>query len=378
MINGSFFSYPLVQVSFRLEWISEGNKSTQYQQDVVTFESGNISTPTCKNKQIILVWDSPPQCVCILTKPNCKRVHDLCKEMIVWLHSVSLSIYVEPRVRREMLADDLSMTFLHTWDSDEELCFLHNKIDLIVTLGGDGTVLWAASLFRGPVPPVVSFAMGSLGFMTPFQSESYRECLLSVMKGPAYITIRHRLHCRIIRHSSSSKSRKKQAGEEVYIVLNEVAIDRGMSSFLTNLECYCDNIFVTNVQGDGLILSTPSGSTAYSLSAGGSMVHPQVAAMLFTPICPHSLSFRPLILPEHVTLRVQVPEKSRGDAWVSFDGRERLQLGCGDALVCHLSSWPVPTACTLESTNAFLEGVKEGLYWNMRKLQGGKDIRLNI
>nr|CAB3461616.1 unnamed protein product [Digitaria exilis] len=99
------------------------------------------------------------------------------------------------------------------------------------------------------------------------------------------------------------------------------------------------------------------------------MVHPQVPGILFTPICPHSLSFRPLILPEYVTLRVQVPFNSRGQAWASFDGKGRIQLGPGDALICSISPWPVPTACLVDSTTDFLRSIHEGLHWNLRKSQ---------
>lgn len=159
-------------------------------------------------------------------------------------------------------------------------------------------------MFKGPVPPIVPFSLGSLGFMTPFcilqlflpvyyilfimlcvfhfwlaaelnhpsDSEHYKECLESILKGPISITLRHRLQCHVIRDAAKNEYET----EEPILVLNEVTIDRGISSFLTNLECYCDNSFVTCVQGDGLILSTTSGSTAYSLAAGGSMVHPQV------------------------------------------------------------------------------------------------------
>ena len=95
------------------------------------------------------------------------------------------------------------------------------------------------------------------------------------MRGPAYITLRHRLHCQIIRNSSTADGDTSSEPSE-YLVLNEVSIDRGMSSALSNLECFCDGHFVTIVQGDGLIISSPSGSTAYSLAAGGSVVHPQV------------------------------------------------------------------------------------------------------
>ncbi|KAG4979315.1 hypothetical protein JHK85_033273 [Glycine max] len=259
-----------------------------------------------------------------------------------------------------------------TTRQDKELLRLHTKVDLVVTLGGDGTVLWAASMFKGPVPPIVPFSLGSLGFMTPFSelnhpsdSEQYKECLESILKGPISITLRHRLQCHVIRDAAKNEYET----EEPILVLNEVTIDRGISSFLTNLECYCDNSFVTCVQGDGLILSTTSGSTAYSLAAGGSMVHPQVPGILFTPICPHSLSFRPLIFPEHVTLRVQVPFNSRSPAWASFDGKDRKQLAPGDALVCSMAPWPVPTACLDDSTNDFLRSIHEGLHWNLRKTQ---------
>jgi hypothetical protein len=95
----------------------------------------------------------------------------------------------------------------------------------------------------------------------------------------------------------------------------------------------------------------------------------QVPGILFTPICPHSLSFRPLILPEYVTLRIQVPFNSRGQAWASFDGKDRKMLSPGDALICSISPWPVPTACLVDSTTDFLRSIHEGLHWNLRKTQ---------
>ncbi|KAF3585830.1 hypothetical protein F2Q69_00030904, partial [Brassica cretica] len=324
-----------------------------------------LTYTTC-NIQISLTWESSPQTVIIFTKPNSTSVRVLSVEMVRWLRDhKGLNVYVEPRVKAELLSESSSFDFVQTWEDDKEISLLHPKVDLVITLGGDGTVLWAASMFKGPVPPIVPFSMGSLGFMTPFHSEQYRDCLESVLRGPLSITLRHRLQCHIIR----DKARHDYETEETMLVLNEVTIDRGISSYLTNLECYCDNSFVTCVQGDGLILSTTSGSTAYSLAAGGSMVHPQVPGILFTPICPHSLSFRPLILPDHVTVRVQVPFNSRGSAWVSFDGKGRKQLEAGDALVCSMAPWPVSTACQVESTHDFLRSIHEGLHWNQRKIQ---------
>jgi NAD+ kinase len=354
------------KASFRLSWGCNGDKNGQHKHDFVSFEKGDITTAERSNKQILLKWESSPQTVLFITKPNSNSVHVLCAEMVRWLKEhKKINVVVEPRVSKELLTEDSYYNFIQTWDDDEEKKMLHTKVDLIVTLGGDGTVLWAASLFKGPVPPVVAFSLGSLGFMTPFPSEQYRDCLDNVLNGPFSITLRNRLQCHVIRDAAKDELET----EEPILVLNEVTIDRGISSYLTYLECYCDSSFVTCVQGDGLIISTTSGSTAYSLAAGGSMVHPQVPGILFTPICPHSLSFRPLILPEYVTLRVQVPHNSRGQAWASFDGKDRKLLSPGDALICSISPWPVPTACLVDSTTDFLRSIHEGLHWNLRKSQ---------
>ncbi|KAJ4772626.1 NAD kinase [Rhynchospora pubera] len=354
------------KASFRLSWGCNGEKNGQHKHDVVSFEKGDITTASRSNKQILLKWETQPQTVFIITKPNSSEVRAIMPEMVRWLNEhQKINVLVEPRLREELLADDSYFDFVQTWEDDDDKKLLHTKVDLVVTLGGDGTVLWAASLFKGPVPPVVAFALGSLGFMTPFHSEQYRESLGNVIKGPFSITLRNRLQCQVIRDAAKDELET----EEPILVLNEVTIDRGISSYLTYLECYCDSSFVTCVQGDGLIISTTSGSTAYSLAAGGSMVHPQVPAILFTPICPHSLSFRPLILPEYVTLRVQVPYNSRGQAWASFDGKDRKQLAPGDALICSMAPWPVPTACLVDSTTDFLRSIHEGLHWNLRKSQ---------
>ena len=120
-----------------------------------------------------------------------------------------------------------------------------------------------------------SCASLSLTFHT--EGDRYKDTLQNIMKGPLHITLRHRLNCRIIRASDREEPwDTRKISKNSHLVLNEVSIDRGISSFLTFLECYCDNSFMTCVQGDGLIISTTSGSTAYSLAAGGSMVHPQV------------------------------------------------------------------------------------------------------
>jgi NAD+ kinase len=247
-----------------------------------------------------------------------------------------------------------------------------HRLDLVLTLGGDGTVLWACSLFgNGSVPPIVPLAMGSLGFMTPFplsRMDSVLARVTSVAHGFP-LMLRHRLECRILRGGASTADLAALPDapcSEEALVLNEVVIDRGMTASLANLQCYVDNNFVTAIQGDGLIVSTPTGSTAYNLAAGGSMVHPSVPCILFTPICAHTLSSRPLVFPEHVTLRVKVPLDSRSEAYCSFDGRGRQALWPGDSVLIHVSQWPVPMVCNLDSSHDWFLSVREGLNWNRR------------
>ena len=114
---------------------------------------------------------------------------------------------------------------------------------------------------------------------------------------------------------------------ETHEVLNELVIDRGPSSYISSLDLYANDSLMTRISADGMILSTPTGSTAYSLSAGGSLVYPDMPAMLLTPICPHTLSFRPMILNDSMELKVRIPGNSRGTAFVSFDGKGRVELG---------------------------------------------------
>ena len=119
--------------------------------------------------------------------------------------------------------------------------------------------------------------------------------------GHAALTLRSRLRCLIVRKNDSMTGTKPGTCQ---LVLNEVVVDRGPSPYLSNIDLFIDGKHITTVQGDGLIVSTPTGSTAYSVAAGASMIHPSVPAIMVTPICPHSLSFRPIVVPAGVELKV--------------------------------------------------------------------------
>ncbi|CCE80404.1 Piso0_003520 [Millerozyma farinosa CBS 7064] len=231
--------------------------------------------------------------------------------------------------------------------------------DLVVTLGGDGTVLYVSNLFQRVVPPVISFALGSLGFLTNFEFDNFREKMTQVLESGVRAYLRMRLTCRV--HTADGKLVCEQH------VLNELVVDRGSSPYVTQLELYGDDSLLTIAQADGLIIATPTGSTAYSLSAGGSLVHPGVSAISVTPICPHTLSFRPILLPDGMFLKLRVPWDSRSTAWASFDGKVRTELCRGDYVTVQASPYPFPTV--ISSKTEYIDSVSRNLNWNAREKQ---------
>lgn len=246
---------------------------------------------------------------------------------------------------------------------------LEQAVDLVVTLGGDGTLCWATSLFDGPMPPVLSFAAGSLGFLTPFPLDNWEATLsdlldLTCARKPTPLVCRMRLLVVVRKKDSSDVD-----GETRVLCLNEVLVHRGSSGSLAKLEVKVDGERVTLVQGDGIILSTPTGSTAYSLAAGGSMVHPAVPGILLTPVSPHSLSFRPALLPNSSTVTVSVPPTARAGAALSVDGKDVCALTSGDTVEVAMSPHPVPTICRTTETVDWFASVHEALHWNRRAEQ---------
>lgn len=190
------------------------------------------------------------------------------------------------------------------------------------------------------------------------------EHLTSVINGGFYMSLRSRLVGTIIR-----RNKETEALPPLH-ALNEIVIDRGPFAALVELNCYCDGLEITKIAADGIIIATPTGSTAYSLSAGGSMTHPSVPTMLFTPICPHTLSFRPLLFHDSATLKIEFPMSSRtASAYVSFDGKNRVQLERGDCITVRVSSFPVPSICRVNENQDWFESMITNLNWNQRRAQ---------
>ncbi|KAG0306716.1 hypothetical protein BGZ98_001820, partial [Dissophora globulifera] len=152
-------------------------------------------------------------------------------------------------------------------------------------------------------------------------------------------------------------------------VLNEVTVDRGSNAGMLQLELYVDGIPVTTILADGLVIATATGSTAYSLSIGGSLIHPDKNSIIISPIAPHSLTARPMIIPGTKHLRLCVPPTSRTTAWASFDGRYRQELNRGDSVMITASKYPASTICRRDQSTDWFTGLTQVLNWNSRALQ---------
>lgn len=314
--------------------------------------------------------------VMVVTKAWDKDLVHRTRDLTLWLlqrpHQearTGITVYVDDALRDSKLfgadsiigADKERQERLRYWTPD--LCRSRPEtFDLVLTLGGDGTVLFTSWLFQGPVPPVLPFGLGSLGFLTPFDFDLYPFHLDQILDGPSpRLQRRMRLACTVYRRGPGG--RHMDEGER-YQVLNEVVFDRGPSPFLSNLAVYADGEPVTVVQADGCILSTPTGSTAYSLSAGGPLVHAALAAVVLTPICPHTLSFRPLTLPANLDICILVPPDSRGSAFCTFDGKQRTELRRGDRLLVSMSPHAFPLVARAEGD--WFDQVRRRLLWNSR------------
>lgn len=336
-----------------------------------------------------LVWTTPPSNVLIVKKPWHSKVLDAAITFIKHLHAnyPSVNIIVVPEVAEELnsierkSSDPDTPIGIYTGPLNEII----SKTDLIVSLGGDGTILRGVSLFSNTtVPPVLSFSLGTLGFLLPFDFNNYAEAFKQMFESRSSILKRERIECHIVKASPQSEALNQQrkdletsyqntrslnAQEEVERLkrlsaamdapfdnltvsselealkklkihaMNDIVLHRGSLPGLVNLDVYINGNLLTRTTADGLIFATPTGSTAYSLSAGGSIVHPVVKCILLTPICPRSLSFRPLILPlnSHILIKVIGKENVKIDytkcnAKLSIDGIPQLKMVPGDEI----------------------------------------------
>jgi NAD+ kinase len=229
--------------------------------------------------------------------------------------------------------------------------------DLVLVLGGDGTFIGMAGRIArsGSDVPILGVNFGSLGFLTEVTLPELYRSLDAALAGRAHVE--ERMMLRAI----------TRRGEQIFdrsIALNDVVITKAARSRMIDLSVSVSNEFVTRVRADGLIVATPTGSTAYNMSAGGPIVEPSVDALLLTPIAPHTLTNRPVVIPASAVVRVQPNMAERDEAFVTFDGQAGFQLHIGDEIEVRRAEKPL--RLIRSSMRSYFEVLRTKLKWGER------------
>ncbi|HEX7086397.1 MAG TPA: NAD(+)/NADH kinase [Vicinamibacterales bacterium] len=231
-----------------------------------------------------------------------------------------------------------------------------SAVDLLLVLGGDGTLLGTASRVgaAGLSTPILGVNFGRLGFLTEVTLEELFPALESVLDGTAHIHERRLLHAAV----------RDDGGMEA-VALNDVVVTRGEISRVIDLAVTVDGQFVTRVKADGVIVASPTGSTAYNLAASGPIVHPDVDAILITPIAPHTLANRPIVIPGSATVEVAVIDTGRpADVFVTFDGQRGKRLPATG--VVRITRAEKPVRLVSSATRGYYDTLREKLGWGER------------
>ncbi|MBT8358244.1 MAG: NAD(+)/NADH kinase [Deltaproteobacteria bacterium] len=234
----------------------------------------------------------------------------------------------------------------------ESVSFAPSDLSCIFVLGGDGTFLSAVRWIGDQDIPILGVKFGEVGFLAETVEENLFSVAESILKNDFTTKPRMRLTVKVL------QSERKIAEETV---LNDVVINKGALARLANIKTYIDDHYLTTFRADGLIVSTPTGSTAYSLAAGGPVIHPLVPGIVMTPICPFTLTNRPLIIPDSAKVTIRLEEKS-SDIMLTFDGQEGLKIDEQNAVVIQKSPRPIRMVTIPELH--FFDVLKEKLRWS--------------
>ncbi len=226
-------------------------------------------------------------------------------------------------------------------------------LEFVLVLGGDGTLLSAARVVAKGGIPILGVNLGSLGFLTEVPLADLYSTLDAVAHNHCSSESRALVHCQLVRGGQCIAT---------YDALNDVIVNKASIARLANFDLYIDQVFVSNYKADGLIISTPTGSTAYSLAAGGPILMPSVDAFVVTPVSPHSLTHRPLVVRDTSEIVISV-KTAEEDAYLSIDGQIGMPARAGDRVICRKSQHRVKL---LRIKKTFFDVLRTKLKWGQR------------
>ena len=253
----------------------------------------------------------------IIAKRNSPEAIALVKNMAEWLRPKGIEVYVEKEVAKALSAQMPGLA-LKTVDGED----IAEHVEMIIVAGGDGTLLSVARQVVGRNIPILGVNLGGLGFLTEIPIEEVYPALDKVLEGDYRADQREVLHVSVIRKGKTLAD---------YMVLNDAVINKGALARIIDLETTINGEHLTTFKSDGLILSTPTGSTAYNLSAGGPIVYPTLDCIIITPICSHTLTNRPIVIPDQVIVRVILKTRQQ-EVILTLDGQQGFPLEFDDEI----------------------------------------------
>ena len=286
----------------------------------------------------------PLRTVAIFAKVHAPRCQSVAGELISWLAERGCTPLVEEHLARH-IGYPGGIT-------PEEI---REQAELVVVLGGDGTLISVSRLMCGSDVPILGINLGSLGFLTETTVEEMYPRLEKCLDGSPHISARMMLDVAVFRKGAEIRHGT---------VLNDVVINKGALARIVDLETRVNGQFLTTFKADGLIVSTPTGSTGYSMSAGGPIIHPHMSCIVITPICPHTLTNRPIVITDDSTVSVTVTSSFDEMVYLTLDGQVGIELTEGDSV--EIRRAPKTINLVTSKTRDYFEVLRTKLKWGER------------
>ena len=278
----------------------------------------------------------------IICKSGRREPREILRELLPWLRGKGYETFVEQEAADALNIEGFSRDLIAS------------TVDVVFVLGGDGTMLSVSRAVAARSVPILGINLGSMGFMAEINKDELYEVVDRILSGDCTVEERLMLTAKIRRN-----------GQEVseYTVLNDVVINKGALARIIDMETFINGKYVTTFKADGLIIATPTGSTAYSLSASGPIIYPTLDSMLLTPICPHTLTNRPILLPHDFRIEVAIRTLSE-DVYLTLDGQVGAPLRLDD--VIEITQADNKTRLLIPYERDYFEILRNKLRWGER------------
>jgi len=282
-----------------------------------------------------------PKSAAIVSRPGRPEVARILPGVMEWFRAHNYQMVVDPQTAEYAKGQEVVPRSQMS----------SRPLDLVLVLGGDGTFLSAARAMAATDVPLLGVNLGSLGFLTEVPLPALYPTLEAISQGRGTIESRSLIQCTLFRGPENLGS---------YQVLNDVVLNKTAMARLNNYDLSVDKVFVSSYRADGMIVATPTGSTAYSLSAGGPVLMPTVDAFVITPVSPHSLTHRPLVVPDSAEIEIVLKGNAEEEAYLSLDGQPGVALRDGDRVRCSRSAHKVNL---FRTGTDFFEVLRTKLNW---------------